>query len=267
MTAATTTPAVRSPRHARLSGAIAAEWTKAWSVRSTWYCLFAGVVLAVIQAASLSASFANGQTGELGIGGDLLPITLAAKFGLQVAQIGLIALAMLAVTSEYATGSIVASLQWVPVRARFVAAKLAVVVPFAALAGVALAGVAMLTSAGMTGDRLHVDAGAVARELAALGAYTGLLGALTVAVGLLLRSAAGTLTVMLLLLLVLPGALAATSIRLVSIIAEHLPGSAASALLTGVPTSEDAVRAFVILAAWAAGAVVLATLRLQWRDA
>ncbi len=50
MTAATTTPAVRSPRHARLSGAIAAEWTKAWSVRSTWYCLFAGVVLAVIQA-------------------------------------------------------------------------------------------------------------------------------------------------------------------------------------------------------------------------
>lgn len=112
-----------------LGSAVAAEWVKIRSVRSTWWML---------------AGFATVSAG-LGymIGGNFVEPEqsadpLAANFlGLLLGQLVLIMFAVVSVGSEYSTGMIRSSLAAVPSRGRFLAAKviaLGLVVAAAALA-------------------------------------------------------------------------------------------------------------------------------------
>ncbi|MCC3762738.1 ABC transporter permease [Glycomyces sp. TRM65418] len=99
--------------------AAAAEWVKVRSVRST------AVTLTVFAVVALGMGWLIGSTMEPGA--DLDDPLTAAFMGLLVAQLLLVTFAVACVGSEYATGTIKASLAAVPSRGRLYAAKMSAV--------------------------------------------------------------------------------------------------------------------------------------------
>ncbi|MEV6911357.1 ABC transporter permease [Amycolatopsis sp. NPDC051071] len=177
--------------------AISSEWTKFWSVRSTWWCLISGFAL------MLAYSGALGLTANAGIERPLAPHAVVAGAAFYLTQFAVVALATLFVTSEYASGSIRSTLQWVPVRNQVILAKSAVLLPVLfgygvlnTLAGVALSAPLIPAPDSSFGDILATSAG--------MGGYFALLGLLCLGLGTALRSTAGTIVTVFVLLVMIP---------------------------------------------------------------
>ncbi|MEU5260467.1 ABC transporter permease [Amycolatopsis sp. NPDC021455] len=181
-----------------LSGAVAAEWTKFWSVRATWWCVVTGTALML--GYSTLSGIAQRYDGER-----LGAHTIALGGGFYLAQFAVIALATLFVTSEYASGGIRSTLLWTPVRSRVVAAKAAVLLPVLFAYGVLLACAGMaLAAAVKDGHGLPTSLDAGFTTASGMGGYFALLGLLCTGIGWALRSAAGTLVSVIVLLVPLP---------------------------------------------------------------
>lgn len=104
-------------------GALASEWTKLRSVRSTYWCVLAAIVLGIGIGAAASAGNAhsyNQMSLQDRLTFDPTAISLA---GLFFAQLALGVLAIMAVSSEYSTGTIRTSLCAVPQRGYVLGAK------------------------------------------------------------------------------------------------------------------------------------------------
>ncbi|GAA4546594.1 ABC transporter permease subunit [Amycolatopsis samaneae] len=181
------------------SGAVASEWTKLWSVRATWWCLSSGAVLL------LGFSVILGVVQRLAADRPQGAHEVALTGAFYLAQFAVVALATLSITGEYASGGIRSTLQWIPVRSRVLAAKSAVLVPVLFAYGVVLALASMaLTSAIKGSHGLPTSFGAGTTTALGMGAYFALLGLLSLGVGTALRSAAGTLVTVFVLLMMLP---------------------------------------------------------------
>ncbi|MEU2229467.1 ABC transporter permease [Streptomyces vietnamensis] len=178
-------------RAAHLGDALASEWTKIRSVRSTVWTL--GVMILLMLAIGLGvAAIASGADVEMGEQSALA----FGFFGMLPASICVITLGVLTISSEYGTGMIRTTLTACPSRARVLTAKaivffllvFSVTTVMAAL--VAAAQVALVdTAATPTGaEWLRATVGA--------GAYLALLGLVSLAVGTLVRHSAGAITVM-----------------------------------------------------------------------
>lgn len=245
-----------------LGRTIRAEWTRLWTVRSTW--LFALVATIGVVGISLLIGFdarGGGQTepGE------------SAWFAVQalgmLALLVLLAMAAVSTTADHATGGIVPSLQWTPRRGILLAARSTVIVVTVTLLGLLLALVGALLI-----DRIAPVLALPWEEgidtLSAL-CYVYALGALlAVGVGLLLRNTAGTVVTVLALMLVLPLILGNLPFAWSQDLAVLFPGSSAMTLITGdgLPglTLTDAR---ITLAAWALGALLVGGWRLLRTDA
>ena len=93
-----------------LGRAVGAEWTKLRSVRSTYGSLLAAVVVTVAVAALAAwAVITDDQPSPA-------TATQLAAAGASLGQFGLVALAALAITGEFATGSIRTTLAATPAR-------------------------------------------------------------------------------------------------------------------------------------------------------
>src|ERR1700735_776261 len=127
--ATTTTPNLRlsslppAPGRAGLGGAIASEFTKLRSVRSTYWTLGAlfvvSVGLAVAIAAGTEAHFTNHPFAEVGF--DATQTSLGAFF--ELGQLIVAVIGAMVITSEYSTGMIRTSLTAQPRRGVVYAAK------------------------------------------------------------------------------------------------------------------------------------------------
>ncbi|MFE7596571.1 ABC transporter permease [Streptomyces sp. NPDC057494] len=183
-------------RAAHLGDALASEWTKIRSVRSTMWTL--GVMILLMFAIGLgvaaiasSSEAPMGDESALGFG----------FFGMLPASICVITLGVLTIASEYGTGMIRTTLTACPSRARVLVAKATVffllvfTVTTVVATLVALAQVALVdTAAAPTGGEwLRATVGA--------GAYLAVLGLMSLGVGTLIRHSAGAITVMIGLLL------------------------------------------------------------------
>lgn len=155
-TTATTTPDKRTapPRAVSpgrgtpdgFAGAVACEWTKLWSVRAPYLCLLAGLTMTgVFTSYYASIARINGHPVE--------PVGNAAASSAVLVQFAVVVLATVAVTSEYSTGSVRASLLWVPRRHRVQAAKALVVGVVAFVAGTVFAVVGTAVAWGPFGGR------------------------------------------------------------------------------------------------------------------
>jgi ABC-2 type transport system permease protein len=231
-------------------------------VRATWWFLAAATVtmvgISTIAGAETHAD-AAGPQGE--------PAWQAAAVTTLPAQFALLALALLTVTSDYATGGIVPTLQWTPRRSVLFLARTVVGVAAATAAGVVIGIVASLAAylAARPVLRLPLDEG-----LDVLGtvAFVVAAGACTaVGLGFLLRSTAGALIAVFLLMLVLPIMLGNLPWDWVVEIAERLPGTGAAFLLVGEVPGMTRTSAVVTLLVWAGGALLLGWLRLLRDDA
>ncbi|WP_436738964.1 ABC transporter permease [Streptomyces sp. BBFR102] len=182
-----TSPIPVRPTH--LGHALASEWTKIRSVRSTVWTL--GVFVALVVGIGLLVAWKTSGADYTDV-----PYTIPAFFGLMLGQICLITLGVLVVTSEYGTGMIRTTFTAAPQRHRVLAAKFLVFFTLAYAVSAASITVVGLATAAMNGtaDGPGQDWGASVL----LGSlYVSLLGVLGLAVGSMLRHSAGAITAML----------------------------------------------------------------------
>ncbi|MFJ9620458.1 ABC transporter permease [Streptomyces sp. NPDC101181] len=177
-------------RPATFSDAIASEWTKIRSVRSTVWTLGVLIVLMLtigVGAALLMSSAETELAGE--------PVLSLGFFGVLLGSICVITLGVLTIGSEYGTGMIRATLTACPSRGRVLAAKSAV---FSALTFV----VTTVTAAVVAWFQLLIldvampSADLWLRSTAGVGLFMALLGLLSVGVGAIVRHTAGSVTIM-----------------------------------------------------------------------
>ncbi|MEU6312091.1 ABC transporter permease [Streptomyces sp. NPDC047014] len=196
MTATTTTPeqgGYTSPLPAarpHLGHAIASEWTKLVSIRSTLFTLGALVVTVVGVGLAVVAQTTDENYQSISF-------TTPALFGLLVGQLAVMVLGVLTITSEYGTGLVRTTFTAAPDRYRVLTAKYLV---FSATAFVVTALSVFLV--GITAALAHGGAAAgphASHEWfrALLGCfYVTLLGVLALAIGALVRHAAGAIAMM-----------------------------------------------------------------------
>jgi len=260
-----------------MTNALGAEWTKLWSVRSTWWCLAAALLVTVLGALTLGGGQATEALRE-GAGGVRVVASEPAVSVMAFTQYVMITLAMLVVTSEYACGSIRGTLQAVPIRGRVLAAKALVAAAVMFAAGVLSGGVATLVvhlvlSIPQFGGLVVAPPAEVVADLLGLGLFYALTAALTVGVSTAVRGSAGSLTVMFMLTLGLPMMLIMTGSQAAVEVSLRLPTFAGMAFvrstdnLTGGPLPYPAGEGLAWLVAWTALALVVGHVVLRRRDA
>ncbi|MER5939000.1 ABC transporter permease subunit [Streptomyces sp. NPDC001928] len=176
-----------------LGHALASEWTKIRSVRSTMWTL--GVfVLLVVGIGLAAAALVSANSSEEGLAGES-PLSFGF-FGLLLGSMCIITLGVLTTASEYGTGMIRTTMTACPSRGRVLAAKsivffvVAFVVTLVSAVLVALADVAMLEgSREPTGEEWL-------KGTVGISFYIALLGLLSLVVGSVIRHSAGAITIM-----------------------------------------------------------------------
>ncbi|MGY1669593.1 hypothetical protein [Geodermatophilus sp. SYSU D00710] len=261
MTAVLAPGAGRVPARRVLARTCAAEWTRLWTVRTSWWFLLAAAVVLVGLGVVAGVEAAADPVPS---GGD--PVWPGVAAFVMPAQFALLGLALTAVTADHATGGIVPTLQWTPRRGLLLLARAGVAVGTATVAGVLLALASALAAHAAHPDlTLPVDQGLDAVGTIALVVAAG--AALAVGLGALLRSTAGALVVVFLLVLVMPLVLPQFGQGWATALAEALPGSGAAFLLFGgEPAGMTWTSSVTVLLAWAAGALLLGWLRFARDD-
>ncbi|MFD4998446.1 ABC transporter permease [Streptomyces buecherae] len=187
-----TSPIPIRPTH--IGHALASEWTKIKSVRSTMWTLTVMVALVVGIGLLTAVGIAGGDTDLEGES----PLAFGF-FGMLLGVLCVITLGVLVVSSEYSTGMIRTTLTACPSRSRVLAAKaivffaLTFVVTLACTAVVGFIGDSMLSGnpgAGETGGSAWFKA------TVGVSLYVALLGLLALSVGSMLRHSAGAITIM-----------------------------------------------------------------------
>lgn len=247
-----------------LGGVVDSEWLKARSLRSTWY-ITAGLVGAVVGIGTINA--VGAVLGKADPQAPADPLA-GALTGIGLAQLLAAALGILAVTGEYATGTIRPSLSAVPRRPALVVAKALVAGALTLAAGLA-AVAASFTLAHVIADRDALAANAtestVLRALAGAAVYLCLTTVVGAACGWLVRSTMGA-TALVVAILYLPGLLALV-VPGGDDATPYLPANAGSALLQLEPTTLlSPLAGLAVLTAYSAGITALAAVRLNRGD-
>ena len=263
-------------RPVTLAGVLHSEWIKLRSVRSTaWsYVAAAGTLLffGAIAAAFTGGLLAAAEEGPDDAGGSDPTGTVLSGVPLVALIIGV--LGVIAMTSEYATGTIRSTMTFVPQRLKVLSAKAlvlaAVTLPVMLVATLAtfFIGQALLGAG---------DAGTVTASLGDEGVLRAVLGTalylagialMGLAFGSLLRSTPAALSVLFTLIFLLPGLgsfLLPASLR--DDVLSHLPSNAGSAF-TSVTPSPDLLPAWegaAVFAAWVIVPLAIAAVRLVRR--
>jgi ABC-type transport system involved in multi-copper enzyme maturation permease subunit len=255
---------------------IRSEWVKLASLRSTWITVAVAVVVLVgfgamatgVAAGDVSHPGAGGGGGRIAsIGPTDLSLAGAALAGLILGILG-----VLAVSSEYSSGMIRATLAAVPRRWPVLVAKtlvvgaLALVVALPATLAAFFVGQAILG----VGKNVALTDPGVLRAVLGTGAYVAATALLGLAIGALLRHATGAVGVMFVLLLLAPGLLGLIlPSSWADSVLKYLPSNAASSF-TSVTAPSGMLSpgvGVVVLAAWVVALLVGAEVLLRRRDA
>ncbi|MFF2807639.1 ABC transporter permease subunit [Streptomyces sp. NPDC058000] len=179
-------------RPTHLGHALAAEWTKIRSVRSTVWTLGVMSVLVlgigVLVATSVGSMNSVGTTSPLFFG----------LFGMLLGVLCVLPLGVLVTSSEYSTGMIRTTLAACPSRGRVLAAKAIVFFVLTFVVTTVVTGLVALTDNALIGSisKAEIGAGEWLRSTVGIGLYVSFLGLLALAVGSLIRHSAGAITLM-----------------------------------------------------------------------
>ncbi|MFE9444597.1 ABC transporter permease [Streptomyces sp. NPDC006602] len=251
------------------------EWAKFWSLRSSWITLGVAVVLLIALGSIASATYspdATAQGGPPGPGsGDQDAVSLAL-LGVTFASLAVGVLGVLLSAGEYTTGMIRSTLTAVPRRLPVLWSKAAVIGPIT-LVLTALGALAafQLGTLGLDGEKIALSLGddGVLRSLAGAGLYLALVAVAGVALGMLLRSSAGAIAVLVGVLLILPGLASLLPDSLYDNINPYFPSNAGSAVYA-LHQSSDTLSpgaGLAVFAGWVALTLAAAAWRLRKSDA
>ncbi len=264
-----------APRAMKFTDTLASEWVKMTTLRSTYLTLGLGVVLSILMSAAVSAAVGSTFDGWSTSRQEQFQPILLSVSGNVVVLIAFAVFGVLVAAGEYSSGMIRLTLTATPSRGRVFLAKLLLVGGLTTVLGVIalvamfLAGQAVLGAYGIPVANLgDPDA---RRLVLGLGLVTPLFPILGLALGIMLRSTAGAITVilgMMWLPQVLGGLLPTWP-------QEHvlslLPGLAADSMtvahIAESPMYSDAGTGAVIVAIWLAVFVSTAYAMFRRRDA
>jgi len=223
------TPLPRSAGRANFAGAVRCEFTKIRSVRSTYWTLFALIVVCV----GIGALFSWGEAAQmarLASGAGLFrngvqvngppPANIIAHlravrvaraasvslFGLLIGQLIIVVLGALTITAEYSTGMIRTSLSTMPRRGTVFASKAVVFAVVALVTGLITSFLAFFVGqAIMSAQHINTTLGhpGVLRSVIGGGLFLAVCGLLSFGLGALLRHTAGAIATAIGLLFVL----------------------------------------------------------------
>jgi ABC-2 type transport system permease protein len=238
-----------------LKRAIRAEWVKLWSLRGPVWAVAAAAVAIVAGGVLTCAAVADSPRMLVG------PIA-ASMEGVQYARFAVGVLGVLVATQEYSSGLVRWTFAAVPARVPVLAAKALVVTAVTTLLAAPTVPVAFLAGQAMLGSSgLPLGAPGAARALVGAVGQLVAIALLGLALGTLLRSAAGAVGTLVLGVAILPGLLDVAPGDL----AGFTPGRAGESMMTAEHLG--ALPAAGVLAAWVAVALVGAGLLLRRRDA
>ena len=208
-TAVGTAPASSVPRPAgpRIQGrqtilrSVHAEWIKFWSLRSTWITSFITIALTVLFGAGLTAALGQSEHYQ-----DTAKNMITS--GLTFGQVVVAVLGALIITGEYSSGQIRSSLTAIPHRGRLLLAKAVVLSVVAFLLG----SVSVFLSWAISKPFIGEHAGSLTDShyigyIWGSGLVFATIALLALGLGFLLRSTAGTITVIVSLLFIISGPL------------------------------------------------------------
>ena len=178
---------------AGLGGALRSEFTKIRSVRSTYWTLFAMVVVTIGIGALACVGAINRPRGA----GQLVDPTQHSLIGLVLGQLIIVVLGALAITSEYSTGMIRTSLSVQPRRGTVLAAKGIVFTLVSLVSGlVASFGSFFIGQAILSTKNLNTSLGDpnVLRAVIGGGLFLAVCGMLAFGLGTLLRHTAAAIS-------------------------------------------------------------------------
>jgi ABC-2 type transport system permease protein len=255
---------------------LSSEWGKFWSLRSSWITLAITVVLLVAIGAIASATYSPGATassGPAGPGsGSPTDAVSLALLGSTFASLAIGVLGVLVSAGEYTTGMIRSTLAAVPKRLPVLWSKSAVfaaiAIPLAAAGAIAAFALGSLSLHGQP-IALSLGDGGVLRSLLGTGLYLGLVGVAGVALGMLVRSSAGAIAVLVGVLLIVPGLTGLLPDSWADNITPYLPSNAGQAVMS-LHQSASTLSPWVglaVFAGWVALALAGAAYRLVRTDA
>jgi hypothetical protein len=246
-----------------------AEWTKARTVPGTYWLLAATVALIPAVGA---AAVATTDVRDCPVpGACAVDVTKLSLTGVLVAQVAVVVLAVLMVGNEYGTGLIRVTLTAVPARLALFAGKLIV------LSGLVAAGGSAGVTAAVEAARaigpgaglppLSWSAGPTMRAATGTLVYLALIALLAAGVAAIVRDTAGALITVLAALFVAPIVAAVISNPVWHRrLEKYAPMTAGLSVQSGHDVAHP-WSGIVVLAAYAAGAVLLGGMLLSVRDA
>lgn len=177
-----------------LGHAVASEWTKIKSVRSTMWTLGVFVLLVVGIGLLAGIVVADSTSGEESYG-DGTALALGF-FGLLLGSMCVITLGVLTTASEYGTGMIRTTATACPSRVRVLAAKAIVFFTVAFVVTLAAASFVAVVQVGLVDAAEAPTASEWLKGTVGVSLYIALLGLLSLLVGSIVRHSAGAITIM-----------------------------------------------------------------------
>lgn len=246
------------------------EWTKLRSVRSTYWTLIATVVIMI----GLGALFSLGATNHGSDNGDTVNAPGIGLYTLYFAQLAIGVLGVMVITAEYSSGMIRTTFTAVPQRAVVVVVKAVVFAIVAFVVALVTAFVTFFVSQAVLNTAtppLGVTITSPAALRIVIGAAVYLTGCavLGLALGVMLRSTAGAITVFTVLMFVAP--ILANFIPESwhrDAISRYLPSNAGLQVLEPTTNSPD-LRPLVglsVLIVWALVALLISLVLVSRRD-
>jgi ABC-2 type transport system permease protein len=249
-----------------------AEWTKLRSLRSSSWTLVAMVVSSIGLAALISASDAHGYSGLSAADKATWDPTNESLAGTIFGQLAIGVLGVLAITGEFASGTIRSSIAAVPRRTPLLVAKATVYGGVALVAGELISLLAFFVGQPIIARHApHATIGqpGVARAILFAGVYLALICLISLGIGTLVRHTAGAITAVVALLLVLPAITSALPVSIQNsfgmLLPEQIGGSSMGAVVR-VPHALSPLAGFGVLALYAAVALTIASWSLVRRD-
>jgi hypothetical protein len=242
----------------------AAEWSRLWSVRSTWWCVIATTVvvlgigtLAGIDLRDAPLQDSDASAWEIG------------QFAAGLWMFVLLVIVLVTATADHTTGGIVPTLQWTPRRALLLTARIGVLVVSATVFGQLLVTGASVT-VHLWASELGLPVTEGSRTLAWAAFVHAACALLAAGIGMATRSTGGGLAGVFALIIVLPLLLQVIPHELAVRLNEMMPGSAVIYLLGGEGpggTEMTTTSSVVTLVCWSVAALIAGGWRLLRTDA
>jgi ABC-type transport system involved in multi-copper enzyme maturation permease subunit len=251
-----------------LRRAVASEWIKFRTLRSSWAVL--GLALVGMVGIALIVAYNTRQLSPNLQPDDLAPSSTLQGYYLGQLLIG--ALGVLFVSGEYSTGMIRSTLAAVPKRLPVLWAKLVVFVSLIAVSMIVISIVAFVAAQALIGNYrtgFSLSDPGVLRVVIGTGVYLTLVGVLGGALGWIVRSTPGALVAYFAAVLVLPVLFGNVLGNWGKHVAQFMPSTAGASFSTSIHEAPSLApwTGLAVLVAWVVAAVAVAAVQLRHRDA